>query len=255
MAGREGSDGSHWGVRVQVEVVTPLEEMLQKYEEAHPGEQEVDQVEWKTFWVKVQRYRTLCSPCIARRNAKERNVAMGGIPDEELQDEANDWGPVYLSAASRAILIAWHRKARERIFGRGGQSVSRAASHAREGRDTHRHPCAANRPLHGLTLRHPHVSLCVRLTGRRRPAKPVAAEFSDEEEEDEEKPGWTKGPVHVNEATRAIAIKWLRTARARVMARAGAPDGGGAIVRSTRTATRKPGEKAPRSKQEAKSPK
>lgn len=29
---------------VQVEVVTPLEEMLTKYEEAHPGEQEVDQV-------------------------------------------------------------------------------------------------------------------------------------------------------------------------------------------------------------------
>lgn len=78
------------------------------------------QVQWKAFWVKGQRYRTLCVPCIARRNERERNVAMGGIADEDLHDEAPDWGPVYLSAASRAILMAWHRKARDRVFGRAG---------------------------------------------------------------------------------------------------------------------------------------
>ena len=103
-----------------MELVTPLEDMLHQFEEAHPGEAEIDQVEWKAFWVKFERYRTLCIPCISSRDEKQRNVAMGGIADEDMVDQHPDWGPIYLSAASRAILIAWHRKARERIFGRGG---------------------------------------------------------------------------------------------------------------------------------------
>ena len=88
------------------------------------------------------------------------------------------------------------------------------------------------------------------------------AEFSDDEDEDAEKPEWAMKPVVVSEATRAIAIRWLRTARSRLQA-GGAQPGvpltvGGAPsgpARQPRAASRKPGEKAPRSKTEVKSPK
>lgn len=95
------------------------------------------------------------------------------------------------------------------------------------------------------------------LSGRRRPVKPVV-EMSDDEDEGEEepKPDWTRQRIDVSEATRAIAIKWLRTARARVMAGGGAGGGdgggGGGAPRSTRTASRKPGEKATKSAGEKK---
>jgi len=115
-----------------VEVVTPLEDMLLKYEEAHPGQTDIDQVEWKAFWVKHQRYRTICIPCIAKRKEGERSAAIDGLAARDMHDEHSQWGPVYLSAASRAIIIAWHRKARERIYGRGGtyfQTLWQAAKH------------------------------------------------------------------------------------------------------------------------------
>ena len=54
--------------QLQVEVVTPLAELIQKYDGEHPDE-EFDQVVWKTFWIKHQRYKTICLQCISK--AKE----------------------------------------------------------------------------------------------------------------------------------------------------------------------------------------
>ena len=42
--------------QLQVEVVTPLAELADKYDAEHPDE-EFDQVVWKTFWIKHQRYK------------------------------------------------------------------------------------------------------------------------------------------------------------------------------------------------------
>ena len=59
------------------------------------------------------------------RKEKERNAAMkdAGLfeTDDEGDAEYPEWGPVYLSAASRAMLINWYRQAQESLFGKGGR--------------------------------------------------------------------------------------------------------------------------------------
>ena len=87
---------------------------------------------------------------------------------EELSDDEPDgpqWGPVFLSPAARAILIGWHRRAAERLFGKGG---------------------------------------------KRRQA--AAAELSDDDDAPEF--GRRFGEVALDAASRAIAVYWLRSARA-----------------------------------------
>lgn len=84
------------------------------------------------------------------------------------------------------------------------------------------------------------------LAGRRRQFKAVS--FSDDEgEEEEEKPDFTSRPLNITEATRAMAIKWLRTARARVQSRGG---GGDPNLRAARGPSRKPGDKSRGEKKE-----
>ena len=124
------------------------------------------QVAWKTFWIKSQRYRTICMACVAKQRDEER---AGGVKiQEELSDDEPDgpqWGPVFLSPAARAILIGWHRRAAERLFGKGG---------------------------------------------KRRQA--AAAELSDDDDAPEF--GRRFGEVALDAASRAIAVYWLRSARA-----------------------------------------
>ena len=110
--------------QLQVEVVTPLAELIQKYDGEHPDE-EFDQVVWKTFWIKHQRYRTICLQCISKAKEEERRDAISGAAQLSDDDDGGadypDWGPIYLSAASRAIVIGWYKQAQQRVFGRGGK--------------------------------------------------------------------------------------------------------------------------------------
>lgn len=92
---------------------------------------------------------------------------------EESEDDAepsaySEWGPVYLSAASRAILMKWYRQAQENVWGK---------------------------------------------SGRRRP--PVSIDVSDDEGEDVPAE-WAVARVVLSDASKALAIRWLRTARARL---------------------------------------
>ncbi|KAK7253719.1 hypothetical protein SO694_00002341 [Aureococcus anophagefferens] len=87
--------------------------------DAENPDQEFDQVAWKTFWIKNQRYRTICMNCIAKAKLEERKEAAAVAADGEFGDDDDDdddgrpkWGPVFLSPASRAILIKWHRMAK-----------------------------------------------------------------------------------------------------------------------------------------------
>merc|ERR1711939_1191242 len=152
--------------QLQVTCVIPLEVLAAQFD-AENADQEFDQVAWKTFWIKSQRYRTICMACVAKQRDEER---AGGVKQqEELSDDDEpdgpQWGPVFLSPAARAILIGWHRRASERLFGKGGK--------------------------------------------RRRAA---AAELSD----DDDAPDFGRrfGEVALDAASRAIAVYWLRSARA-----------------------------------------
>lgn len=93
--------------------------------------------------------------------------------DEESEEAYPDWGPVYLNAASRAILMQWYRQAQENVWG---------------------------------------------TAGRRRP--PVSIDVSDDEGDDVP-PEWAVTHVVLSDASKALAIRWLRTARARLQQRGG----------------------------------
>jgi hypothetical protein len=85
------------------------------------------------------------------------------------------------------------------------------------------------------------------LAGRVRQRKVV--DFSDDEDSDGDKPEWASKAVYLSESARAIAIRWLRTARARIQSGGGDASG---PQRASRAPTRRPGEKASKSKQEKK---
>merc|ERR1711988_747004 len=114
--------------QLQVELVVPLEVLGDKFERESMSE-EFDQVAWKEFFRKHAKFRTLCLECMLKRKEDERN-AVAGMQGVDISDSDEDgqgaagarFGPVFLSAASRAIMIMWYRKAQDRIFGRGGRA-------------------------------------------------------------------------------------------------------------------------------------
>jgi hypothetical protein len=151
--------------------------MIQMYENFFPADVEIDQVQWKTFWMRNQHYHTICMQCIAKRKDKKREAARVGKPElAALDDEVEeypDWGPVFLSAPSKAILLNWYRKAQK----------SRAAKKGR----------------------------------KKQTEKKVV---SDDEGDDAPK-DWVKAMGKLTPSTKAIAVKWMRTARARLQKKAG----------------------------------
>merc|ERR1719162_1785360 len=113
--------------QLQVELVIPIEVLADKFEKESLTE-EFDQVAWKEFFKKHQQFRTLCLDCMLKRQEEKRKRAAGmagtGISGSDSDDEGNTskFGPVFLSASSRAIMIMWYRKAQDRVFGRGGRA-------------------------------------------------------------------------------------------------------------------------------------
>jgi len=109
--------------QLNVECIIPLETLAEKFDEEHP-EDEFDQVAWKTFWIRHQRYKTICLACVTAAKEEERGAAIKGISkddDDDAPPDIPDWGPVYLNAASRAIMVGWYKRAQERVFGKGGR--------------------------------------------------------------------------------------------------------------------------------------
>jgi hypothetical protein len=163
--------------QLQIEYEIDIDTMSKMYDDRFPDEEEVDQVQWKSFWTKNQRYHTICLACSTRRKEEQRKNALRGAFDEALLDDTQeaypDWGPVYLSAASKAILLNWYRKAQR----------------VRQGKK-----------------------------GVKRQRKVLA--ISDDEG-DTIPIEWTKQLEAMSSATRAIAIRWSRTARANLLKKMG----------------------------------
>jgi hypothetical protein len=164
--------------KLQIEYEIDVDTRADMYDKSFPGDEEVDQVQWKTFWMNNQRYHTTCLNCLTKRKEVATRAALAGVVDlsmyDDEQEEYPDWGPVYLSAASKAILLNWYRKAQRSRAGKKGAKVRRTK---------------------------------------------IAKEISDDEEEKEA--AWTKNFVQPSQATIAIAIKWVRTARARMQKKRG----------------------------------
>lgn len=162
---------------MQVEYEVDIDQMIQMYENFFPADVEIDQVQWKTFWMRNQHYHTICMQCIAKRKDKKREAARVGKPElAALDDEVEeypDWGPVFLSAPSKAILLNWYRKAQK----------LRASKKGRK---------------------------------QKMEKKPVSDDEGDDAPKD-----WVKAMGKLTPATKAIAVKWMRTARARLQKKAG----------------------------------
>jgi hypothetical protein len=171
-----------------------------------------DRVVWKRFWMQRQRYETVCVKCNGRAPAQRSGFAPldsnsddsdgGSSPHRRSGSPSKgarhpDWGPVFLNAAAKAILLQWYKRAQERLWGAGGPPQRPSgASPARS-----RSPAGA-----GVGQR------------TRRPQSTI--DVSDDENSDEEVPAaWAMRGVNIDAASAALAIRWLRTARARLQAR------------------------------------
>merc|ERR1712167_294042 len=129
------------------------------------------QVAWKQFFNKNAKFRTLCLKCIQEEQAVAKEKAAKALQGAEISDSDDDdlgsrFGPVFLSAASNAILQNWYRKASDVVRKRGGKTAAQVY-------------------------------------------------ISDDDEDDDAAVGWAKKKLKLSEASKAIAIKWLRMARAR----------------------------------------
>ena len=156
--------------QLQVELVIPIEVLGDRFEKEHPDD-EFDQVAWKQFFNKNAKFRTLCLKCIQEEQNVAREKAMRALQNAEISDSDDDdmgarFGPVFLSAASNAILQNWYRKASDAVRKRGGKTGAQVY-------------------------------------------------ISDDDEDDDAAVGWAKKRLKLSSASKAIAIKWLRMARAR----------------------------------------
>jgi hypothetical protein len=126
--------------QLQVEYEIDIDRMAKLYDEEYVGDEDVDPVQWRNFWTKHQIYHTTCLACLAKRRDDLHDgnqQGLYGIPDRggaripgaahmpstELDspydDEVNitgigrpqGFGPVILSATSKAMLLNWYRKA------------------------------------------------------------------------------------------------------------------------------------------------
>ena len=163
--------------QLNIEYEIDLDQMIAMYDNLHPNETEVDQVEWKRFWRKNQRYHTICMVCVSKRkddqrDKKRKKLGQYDDLDDLRQEDYPDWGPVFLSAASKAILLNWYRKAQKLRASKKGRREKKAP-------------------------------------------KPI----SDDEGDDI--PRAFGKSVETTPATQAIAIKWMRTARARLQQKGG----------------------------------
>jgi hypothetical protein len=169
-----------------------------------------DRVVWKRFWMQRQRYETVCVKCNGRAPAQRSGFApdsggssddsdgsphrRSGSPDKSARHP--DWGPVFLNAAAKAILLQWYKKAQERLWGAGGPPQ----------RPPGASPARSRSPGAGAAGR------------TRRPQSTI--DVSDDENSDEEVPAaWAMRGVNIDAASAALAVRWLRTARARLQAR------------------------------------
>lgn len=168
--------------QLHVEYDVDIDKMMGMYDNMYPGDTEIDQVQWKSFWMNNQRYHTICLACITKRKEVAAKNAIRGALDpvlyDDTQEEYPEWGPVYLSAASKAILLNWYRKAQRLRAGKKGS--------------------------------------------RRR--EKVIKNVSDDEG-DEVPSEWARSVLAITPSTRAIATRWMRTARARLQQKAGKGSG------------------------------
>ena len=112
--------------QLQVELLTPIDVLGDRFEAEFPSE-EFDQVAWKNYFQLHGEFKTLCLPCIKkyRDDNVQQQIALqsGGLKPLSKQDQRLNlgpvFGPVHLSAASKAMMLKWLQLARDHARKRG----------------------------------------------------------------------------------------------------------------------------------------
>jgi hypothetical protein len=115
--------------------------------------------------------------------------------DDDEQEAYPDWGPVFLSAASKAMLLNWYRKA---------QKLRAAKRNIRQAKGA---PRKMDSFVIGQSFR----------SKKDRQLK----EISDDEGDDPMFSWLQEGLKEVTPASKAIAVRWMRSARARLQQKRG----------------------------------
>ena len=193
---------------LHVEVGHSMENMLLRYRGASAGQAgDFDFVGFRAFWMREQRYRTVCLKCAAAEKAERRAAAVVGAPSEAEEEPAPPppaWKLGVPTGASRAILLRWLAQARDHTDDERGTRSRRGNRGAR--------PEGAARVGGGPG-------------GPRGSWNARDGPFDVSDESEGEEAGadaaWAVRPLHLNAASRAVALRWLRRARAQAQQRGG----------------------------------
>ena len=98
---------------LQVETLHSVSEIDEQFKNEYRTE-EVDQVLFKTFWRRNQRYQTVCLSCIQKRQHKEREEI---ITDDRSSDDKVDMALTseVMTQSAESILASWYAAARKRL--------------------------------------------------------------------------------------------------------------------------------------------
>ena len=97
---------------LRVEACYSVEEMNCRFIEEYPEcKYDIDQILWKSFWQRNQKYQTTCFPCLQERARKiyadssddDNSVIIGDLMTKELDD------------VSSSILSHWYNTARKTL--------------------------------------------------------------------------------------------------------------------------------------------
>jgi hypothetical protein len=111
---------------VDVEMKHTVEELADKFEESAPEMVEVDLASWKTFFKQNQRYRAV-------PKGTAQNDAAEAISSELQSEQKTDgFGPIFLSAASKAIMLMWYRKGRTSLRRRAPSWMAKSSRESDE---------------------------------------------------------------------------------------------------------------------------
>jgi len=110
---------------LQVEMLHPISGIDERYRSEY-GSADIDQVLFKRFWQRNQRYQTICLPCVQKRKQKEHEQIITDDRSSD-QDDASDknLSSEAMTKSAESILANWYAAARNRVGPENASSGSR----------------------------------------------------------------------------------------------------------------------------------
>ena len=114
-----GSGGSR-GSGLAVELMVPTDALADRFELEESGSGAFDALAWRTYYLRLQRFRTMCGACARERDAAAAGGAKPGDLSAAIRNVVTTrtdtgLGAVDASVVAREIARAWIAKARARI--------------------------------------------------------------------------------------------------------------------------------------------